>query len=487
MYSEQARRTTARVLFRVVDPSAKPETISTSIDESDLARMEQTINNNRTINDLFLSTKLFNDGFVIAPTENEIENEDAEVAYVSDSMSDIDGYFTANPVVEFDIGILINTLGFTMNFSDYNYPETIKISAYNGSNLLLDETLTITDSNTLWDVDLNSYNKIRVEFIKLYNPYSRAQLVEVDFGKVETFENKEIISLALDETMNLSNQTIEQNQLSLKIEDVDKKFNILNPTGIYSYLLQKQPFTLEFGVETIKDVFEYTEMGRFFLKEWTVSENVVDFTTRDIFYLSENTDWIPETCSDLYEFAESLMTQGSIVNYNIDNSLIGMTFVTPTEGISILKGLEYLGVASGTVVYEDRASVTQVQEIGVALQAGISADDMYSFPKVNLKEEALGVTIKCANGDYTNGTSPIIVDCPIINAVDAPAIAIHLLDILNLRLKYDIDWRQNPLIEVGKLSQIDNEFGEEKIAVISEQRFSFNGALSGQTKAGGSV
>jgi hypothetical protein len=288
MYSEQSRKTTARVVFDVVDPSAKPVASSTSTNQADISKVLQTINTNKNSSNLFLSTKLFGDGFIIPPTENEIANDDVEVGYISDSISDVNGDFTVNPIIEFNVPILVNSIGFSMNFNEFNYPQTIIISAYQDTTLLDSETLSVTDANVFWDNPLSDYNKIEIEFVKTNKAYSRAQLIEVYFGAIQTFNRDKIISLKLDETMNTTNETIEQNQMVLTVEDKEKLFNILNPTGLYSYLLERQPFTLELGVEVATDTFEYTDMGRFFLKEWNVDNNQVEFTTRDILFFRKH-------------------------------------------------------------------------------------------------------------------------------------------------------------------------------------------------------
>ena len=50
---------------------------------------------------------------------------------------------------------------------------------------------------------------------------------------------------------------------------------------------------------------------------------------------------------------------------------------------------------------------------------------------------------------------------------------------------YDINWRQDPSLEAGDLVTIEDDYGLNYTARLTEQSFEFTGALSGGSKAKG--
>lgn len=93
------------------------------------------------------------------------------------------------------------------------------------------------------------------------------------------------------------------------------------------------------------------------------------------------------------------------------------------------------------------------------------------------------VTVVSASKLSSELTQEVIVDNPLIgDETVADNVADYILAELEKRLLYTVNWRQNPAFECGDILPIEDEFSENKNVRITEQKFTFDGALRGQTK-----
>jgi hypothetical protein len=108
---------------------------------------------------------------------------------------------------------------------------------------------------------------------------------------------------------------------------------------------------------------------------------------------------------------------------------------------------------------------------------------------------ATGTELSLSQSIYQlkDGTAPagekyytVKVDNTLINNTTvAGNVATWLLAESKKRNVYDINWRQDPSLEAGDLVTIEDDYGLNYTARLTEQSFEFNGSLSGQSKGKG--
>ena len=90
------------------------------------------------------------------------------------------------------------------------------------------------------DTLLQNYQKIVITIIKWAKPNRRARVVEVDFGVAMEYEGDKLISLKILEVMDLIGSTVPSNEMQFVLDNQDQTFNILNPNGIFRFLMLNQ-------------------------------------------------------------------------------------------------------------------------------------------------------------------------------------------------------------------------------------------------------
>jgi len=512
-YSENRRLVKARASYNIIDPTAKPNATATGTKEHEFSQAGQVINNNYTGENIYTGNNLFGEnGFTIIDTEESIIEHDTQIGFISNSVSltaidPDDGSrtypfpFLDTPKLQFDISKDISVLGMTLHFPEDSIPEKIEIKFLRGAGNVdiiygyptSSEFEWRNDLAEEWGTELLDFNKIIIKF-EMKEPNKHARVLEVDFGVKDWFYDSDIINIDIDNTINPTGQTIEQDQMILEIKDESKRFDLLNPHGINKYIVEGQPIDVHFGAETSPGVFDWIVMGTYYLDNLKVNDTTVTFTTRDILSMLKDKIWEPEIIPDntMTNFAYSLLNQGGINKFNVDLTAgLDYDFIEPDSEITLLDGLKFIGIATNCIVYQDVFGVVQLERLNDTwLQDfDISAKDMYSFPTPTLNKPVKGVVINTSDTSYTLGTEPRSIDCPIIlddsdsgqSYINVDVIADHQLNILSNRMNINIEWRQNPWIEVGKQIDIDTEFDRARI-IVTEQRYNYNGMLSGSTK-----
>ncbi|MEG0450584.1 MAG: hypothetical protein RR595_12070, partial [Lysinibacillus sp.] len=314
--------------------------------------------------------------------------------------------------------------------------------------------------------------------------------------------------------------------LKFVIDNSSKEFNILNPSGFYRFLKERQEVSLSIGVEIGDGVFEYVSTKGYYLTDWQSDEGALTttFTARNIFELFEK-EYAQSVVSNLYDLAEDVLIKAGVPKYFIDPSLKDISTNGFVDKVTYRKALQCVGIASKSAVYQDRSgtviikpfvildeSTSYINFAGIDVFTGmitptvysgydmknITFDNVYNEPQINLEKlvQTLIVTVY-SNGSKTEYafTNPGIkegatlkCDNPLINSVElATSVANWVISESNLRAIYQVNWRQNPALECGDIVFVEDSFGAQKQSRITKNEYEFAGYLSGKTETKGGV
>lgn len=552
MNLKNERAASARVVFEILDNEAyRKNKISTS-KESEISKSNQLTNKIRDMETKYATFEknyLKLDGsFHIPPKNTDLNCKNVELGYWSDEISNKDGYFALNPVIELVFSEPCNSMGLTLNFDSRAnvYPVFFNIKIFNNKNeIIVNEDIKDNNSTVfMLEKGLDNYTKIVLTFKKMNKAFRRLRLTEIDFGIIKEYKKKDIISLNLIEELDITSNELSSNEVKVTIENLAKDFNILNPQGFYRFLREKQEMKVFLGIksidaskdiETIKkeviDGFEEVPAGTFYLNTWKSEEGGIKttFTARDIFEIIKEYDYENEINSNMYDLAEDIIKVCNVEKYNIDENLK----LIKTEGfkkkINARKALQHLGIATKSAIYQDRYGVLQVKQFEVldeedtlnihyigdsnlflgvntysTIDTGydmkqITLDNAYNEPQIELDD--LIKNIEVVIYDYTKESKEtylltdetvkegktLKVDNPLITDMDtAKTIASWLLQEYRLRAIFKVNWRQNPCLEPGDLVNIENRYGDSLSRIIKNE-FEFKGYLTGKTTTKGGV
>lgn len=595
----------ARIKFKILDYKAY-KNIKKVSSRAEISRENQLTNNIRIPNlkyatfekDFFKLDGSFN----IPPKRNE---GNVEIGWLSENLCDDKYIFSIPEKIELEFETERSSMGITIYFDVLNeeYATDFDIDFYSANNTLISHDSI--SNNTLIKYELtkglNKYKKVVISIKKWCREYRRVKIVEIDFGIIKTYEDNKLIKANILEEMNIISDNLPANEVKFTIDNSDKAFNILNPQGFYSYLVEKQEIIPEIGVELENGLTEWIPMGTYYLKDWQSDEGTLTttFTGRDIIdsLNGEYKKILPEK-TNLYYLADRVLNYLNI-EHDIDPALKEIYTVAYLTSSNIKEIIQYIAIAGRCAVYQDRITnklvikqfktldetTSYINFCGYDMFCGMSVpqvdrnfefkqidfDNVFSPPKINLDklvgtvdvilneyykeselkdildsafntvaEETIFVTFNnpvydtdvlftfdgaglanvisiystgayinikgsvnikakgyalqtkkttftLKDNDVVNGVT-LKIDNPLINTPEeAKKVAEWILAESKLRALYEVNWRQNPCLELGDIVIIEDSYGEKKQSRIFKQEFEYEGFLKGKTQTKGGV
>lgn len=527
------RKATAKVSFEILDNEAYNDNTSTVTGEAPISRKHQLTNKIRTMSHKYATFERdcfkLDGSFYIPPKPNE---GDSELGWWSGDICDENGVFNPYQVLEFNFTEEHNSMGLTITFDvlakEYAKDFDIEVYRLDGT-LIHTEHVVDNDKPTYVLVyGLDNYGKIVITIKKWAKSFRRVRITEVDFGVIRDYDDDKLIKLNIIEEMNIISDKIPSNEIRFTIDNSNKEFNILNPSGFYRFLKERQEVKASIGIEISEDEFEFIPMGKFYLTDWQSDEGALTttFIARDIFELLENKEYTSINDTNLYDLAEDILIKANVENYYIDEELKNI----PTNGfikpLNARKALQYLGIAGKSAIYQDRQGILQIKQfkvlderdtqyiyfagpdmftgfVYVAVDEGydmknITFDNVYKEPQIKLDKLLYSLVMVVNNGEvkeevtfYNEGIkegNSFKIDNPLINTLEhAGEVAEWIISEYNLRALYNINWRQNPCLECGDIVLVEDSFDAKKQSRIIKQEFEYAGYLSGKTETKGGV
>ncbi len=539
IYSQE-RTIKAKVSFEILDVKAYDDATFTVESEAEISRLNQAINKIRDMSHKYATFERdyfkLDGTFYIPPRENE---GDSELGWWSNVLSGEDGTFSTRPTMTFNFTEPHSSIGLTFTFDRQanEYPSEFRVEAFGsaGETIISEYVSGNTNPVYLLQQPIEGYTQLVITIVKWANPKRRARITEVDFGVVQEYTGDKLISLKVLEEMDLLSSTVPSNEMQFVLDNSDQYFNILNPNGVYRFIVPNQEMSAQLGVLIGENRYEWISMGKYYLTEWTVEEGAMTstFVGRDIFTkldVAEYTNLLQNT--NLYDLAVDVLTQANVERYEIDESLKEIPTVGFKEKIKVRDALQMIAIAGrsairqgrdGSVILESYEELTY--EIGYVTWTGsvatatgeyaspttysqvyidyefqqIDFENAYEIPKITLGSQVRTLIFKVTpdvgevfdvqviNANVREGIGYEITN-PLINTeAHALTVAGWMFEYYNLIADYQANWRQNPALECGNVILIEDRFGNKKKARITKNEFNYSGYLSGMTDAKGGV
>lgn len=343
---------------------------------------------------------------------------------------------------------------------------------------------------------VDNYRRVRVTFRKTNNANKYVRVCEIILGELKIIGDDEIKEIRLRYETSLFSDALPSNEVEVTLNNVDKRYNLMNPTGIYRYLQQGQGLNVSLFINGSS-----VNMGRFYFSssksadnsltaqivgydrnflldtalynrgrtgQWTVAEAVADIIAEsglqietdipaDIGAVTVRRD-IPAqtTCRE----ALRLVSQAAMAVCYF-NRLDVLTFVSPSIG-PVKDELTFDRISS----YPETEDTGLINYVELTVRSDFRNDDnvyVASGVSENEPQQTLSVNNPCV--------------------ADGQAVADWILQMSGYRITYTTDDRGNPQRELFDTVRIFDAYGNTPRAITVAEEYRLENGLSGQTKA----
>ncbi|QIB68622.1 hypothetical protein Ami103574_04495 [Aminipila butyrica] len=491
-----------KVSFELVDVDAAENAAASVTSEAAISELAQTHDRVDGMDKRLASLEhnyFVLDGSYILPDERD----NGQVGWWSGEMSEADGTFTNPQVLEFNFTSGQSSIGFTIVFDDkaYQYASDFSVEAYDGDGVLLGEDVVAGNNQTVYisDTPVDGYRKVKLTFLKTPIPYRRVRIAEVVFGIVQMFDDTNTTELNLLYEISPWMENIPTNELSITVENLDRRYNMINPQGIYKYLQEGQALDIAIGVGETQYSIEQVNMGRVYYTSSSAEDKsmTAKLLAHDWFYFMEGICRIGTTGT--WVVAEAV---AAVI---VDSELPIMTNIPAPVGARIIgrcippdvthkEAIRLIAQAAGAVCFFNREDELEFVELALSTTADtldnskltepakVSVADRINKVEVTSRDEYADIeAIYTASNKEAGEVDKVqTVNNPLVISSDT---AEWILDVLQKRITYSLPERGNPAREVGDTVKIYDAYNENRNAITTQEEFWYSGYLKANTEA----
>jgi hypothetical protein len=499
------RRTAARVVFSLADPEAVDGATTTLPPGAPISRPEQVINGRWDTSRKYATYEpdywLLDGSFVIPPDTGELPLD--ELGWWSDELCDDQGEFAAPLTITVNLASSVDAPGLSIAFDRATGEHAADFD------LVINGTATHQiRGNTralfaLWE-ELGGITEVQLIIHRWATGQRRARVSEILIGPVEEFGPEEITELTYLAEIDPTGATAPAGELTFTVDNSDKRFNLLNPTGLSTYLRERQRITSQIGVE-VSGAFEWVDMGVHYLREWQSDEGALtaSFTARDRLDLLDQGSYSATyaTATTLHDVALDVLQYAGVpsVSYELPAFLAGITTTGQLKDVSPRQALLFVAQAAQSILLVDRSDKLHFVRLPIEPEAvdTITYDRAFIKPRIE-QETPLGsvlVDIYDSSGQAVDtheadtgqaGETRHVRNPLITSQAVAQDVAQWVITASSYRHLYTADWRQNPALEPGDAVTIQDDYGQNLTSLVTQQDLEFDGALRGTTRTRGS-
>lgn len=265
------------------------------------------------------------------------------------------------PTINIQFTNLQTLAGLTFVFDELNknFPALIKITGYDGETVIKESTEQPTSFNHVSD-SFENVRALKIEVMESNLPKARTIVSRIYFGIMKKFD--ESGTSGVEQTYSISpiNNKLYKSEFKVTLDNFDLQYNIDNKQGIYTYLTEQQPITVEYsldGTEWIK-AGEYLTSGKA-----KISSNLATIESIDqVQFMNDvyKKDVYRTSAITLYNLATNVLNDfGWQVNsegeypYELGNTLKGVSTSGTLPMVSYAECLQLIASAAGVTLFVD--------------------------------------------------------------------------------------------------------------------------------------
>lgn len=167
-----------------------------------------------------------------------------QTGFISENYSDENGLYGSAPTLTFTFSSPQDSYGLTFRFDErifYGWPSEITLAFFDAGGSEIGNFTAQPNSSNFWvDAPVQQYSKVIITFAKSAVPKRRVRVVEVIFGIVTEYNKSSIANASDQQSIDLLSETLPSAELTVTIDNAEKLYNLINPSGLYQYLQDGQ-------------------------------------------------------------------------------------------------------------------------------------------------------------------------------------------------------------------------------------------------------
>lgn len=489
-------------VFGVVAPEAAATAQASSSAQSPASQIDQTHDNIERVSAKYgtLEHNLFvlDGSFELYPDNLST----VQVGWQSADMSGADETFESNPWLEFVFDQNQDSFGFMLMFDDKLagcYPAEVITTAYDAAGAVLSTMTTYPDSwkHTI-EMPVQDYRRVRFEFVRTNVPFRRVRVCEAVFGIKYEYGADNTTSISVKQSVSPWAESLPSAEVTATIDNSGQLYNMINPAGLYGYLQDGQ--YMEYFAVVDGDRIN---MGRQYFTGASSEDGglTAKITFNDWLYALDDIEY-NDGESGMWTLSEAVATIltaarvsiETVFDDTLDSVVIRKCIPQNTSSREALRLCAQAAMCTCRIDRQNRLHFSR-PEIGAAADewtpdvqrqdAQIVVGQLYNVVKLTRRDEFIEnaedeiFTAKnVAEDDFERVKE---VDNPLVS--DGEAVAAWILGWAQRRVSYDVSYRGNPALCLLDTVQINDVYGVNGKAILTEHNFDYDGGLKSNATA----
>lgn len=341
------------------------------------------------------------DGILLDGSVNALSSNatNVEIGYMSDSLSDEQGNFST-PI---EITIINNfrdseKINIVFSKTRKEYPKNFQVIARkydedDPTQYVENITSIINNTNEVVTIDNYSGGYITIKIDDWNIPNARAKICDIYYGVLTQYEDNKIISINGRKGIDLTNESIESKELTLKLLDENSEYNIFEPSGTFANLNKNARVSIEFGV-LINNFIYYVLVDEYVLTNPIKEDNELEITLTGIGRINQYSDTDFLACyydkHTLYELLSGYAGFDDENHFEIDEKLKRESLAVRTQygSCSFTTGVRKLATALRCNIIEtidNNILFKRIEETEPV--STIELENMMNIPTITKKEK----------------------------------------------------------------------------------------------------
>lgn len=492
------RRIELSFSFGVVAPEAAELAVPASSAQSTVSVIGQTVDGVEQMSGDY--TSLEKNMWVLDGSRELYPGE--QTGWNSAVLSGDDGAYSSAPYLEFTFPENQDSYGFTLIFDDTqpeNHPAEIVTTTWGANGAQLGTTTTHpTDYTHVVSLPTQDYRRVRFTFTKSAIPHRRVRVCGVRFGVRYDYNADTIEGVEIRQSISPFAESLPSAEVEATVDNSEQLYNMVNPSGLYAYLQDGQ-----FMDWTIAVNGDAVYMGRayFITAESEDGGLTASITFNDWLYVLDNVEYTGAGSGTwtLKAAVTALLAKVSdkftaVYDTGLDGVVIGNTV---PENTSIREALRLCAQAAMCTCYIDRnnalhftrpALSTPADEWTLDVQhsaAQIKVGQLYNSIKLTAGQSADGEDVVYYSRNIVSDDIERIyeVSNPCVTPALGQQVANWLLAWVQRRVSYELTTRGNPALDLLDTAKIDDVYGVNGNAIITQLDYSYDGGLTCDAEA----
>ena len=350
-----------KIKFGIEAPNAQSEAVVSANEEAQWSNVLQ-INDELMPKTNYATVEL--NSYILGGNKKlfpDNEEEYVKDKFTSANISDENCNYSVYPTINIQFTNLQTLAGLTFIFDEINknFPALMKITGYDGETVIKESTEQPRGFNHISD-SFENVRALKIEIMQSNLPMLRAIVSRIYFGIMKEFDESQTSKAEQSYSISPINNNLYKSDFKITLDNFDLQYNIDNKQGIYTFLTEQQPISVEYsldGEEWIK-AGEYLTSGKA-----KISNNLATIESVDQVQFMNDTykkDVYRTEAISLYDLAQNVLLDfGWAANsdgeypFEIDESLKSITTVGTLPMASYAECLQIIASAGGVTLYVD--------------------------------------------------------------------------------------------------------------------------------------